>query len=400
MSTPTAREDGALNVLQLIPRLSPTGGAETSLAQLTGPLRRHDVVSTVVALKDHPDSRPVARLRQGGVPVHVLGDVSRIRQTARLVKLIRRLRPDLLHTTLLEAGIVGRIAAWVTRTPVLHSIVNTVYRGDTTRAYGPAWKSRVFFFAEWILAKFATSHFHVLTEASAIEVARTFPVPRTRLTVVPRGRDPHELGARTPERRALSREALGVSSQAPVLVNVARQEHQKGQVHLVRAFAEICNDVPDATLVIAGRRGAASDDLEAAILRSGLQDRILLLGAIDDVGTLLCAADLFVFSSLWEGLGGAVLEAMAMGVPVVTFAVPAVCEVIDGAGVAVPIGDADALAEAAAALLLDPARSARTAAMARDRFNQLFTVERVASQMAALYQGVSRKSPAQDRGRR
>jgi glycosyltransferase involved in cell wall biosynthesis len=191
-----------------------------------------------------------------------------------------------------------------------------------------------------------------------------------------------------------------VPSRASVIVNVGRQEHQKGQVHLVRAFVRICDVIPDATLVIAGRRGAASADLESAIDRSGVRDRIMLLGAVDDIGTLLCAADLFAFSSLWEGLGGAVLEAMALEVPVVTFAVPAVCEVVGGAGVAVPIGDEDALAKAAADLLLDPGRSARTAALARDRFDRLFTVERVADQMAALYRDVSRVPQARDRGGR
>ncbi len=380
---------GALRVVHVIPRLSPTGGAETSLVQVVEPLRRLGVASEVVVLTEHPDNRPARALREAGVTVHVLGEVSRPRQVLRLVRILRRSRPDVVHTTLLEAGLVGRLAARLTGRPALHSVVNSVYRGGALTAYGAAWKTRLFFVADFVLARVATTRFHVLTEASADEVTSTFRVPRERISVVPRGRSTALLGARTAERRAAARRGLGIDNDRSLVVNVARQERQKGHVDLVRAFAVVRETLPDAELAIAGRPGAATRALEAAIRDEGLVDHVRLLGSVDDVGSLLCAADVFAFSSHWEGLGGAVLEAMALEVPIVTFAVPAVCEVVGDTAVVVPIGDVSALAKAVTGILIDRDRGAAGAAAARSRFDVHFTLDGVAGQMADLYRDVA-----------
>ena len=134
------------------------------------------------------------------------------------------------------------------------------------------------------------------------------------------------------ERRARGREGLGIASDAPVIVTVGRQEYQKGQTHLIAAFERVAREYPEALLLLAGRRGYESGAIDAAIARSSFGDRIRSLGHRDDLPDVLAACDVFAFPSLYEGLGGAVIEAMALGLPVVSSDLPAVREVVeDGA---------------------------------------------------------------------
>ena len=99
-----------------------------------------------------------------------------------------------------------------------------------------------------------------------------------------------------------------------MVINVGRQEHQKGQVLLVEAFSQVLANHPGALLLIVGRPGAATKAIETAIADAGLGGSVRLLGPRSDVADLLCAADVFAMSSLFEGLGGVVLEAMALNV--------------------------------------------------------------------------------------
>ena len=101
---------------------------------------------------------------------------------------------------------------------------------------------------------------------------------------------------------------------------------------------------------------------------------------------LLCAADVFVVPSRWEGFGSVLLEAMALEAPIVASDLPAVREVVgDDAALLVPPDRPDALAAAVAAVLADPAGAARRAARARERFLATFTIDRVADGMAGFY---------------
>lgn len=384
----TAFSGTRLRVLHVIPTLAPTGGAETSLLQSLRPLARLGVDTTVVTLQPHPDPGPAEQARSWGFDVRVLGTGSPLGQLRRLVTLIREVQPDLVHTTLVQAGIPGRLAAKVTRTPAVHSVVNTVYLGGSLTAYGAAWKARVFQALEWFVSRHATTAFHALTQSSAADAVAALGVPTRRITVIPRGRDAALLGERSADRRTDTRKALGLPLDAPVLVNVARQERQKGQAHLVAAFDKVLSEIPAAHLLVAGRPGAATADIERTIDELGLRERVHLLGARDDVAELLCAADVFVFSSLWEGLGGAVLEAMALCLPVVTFAVPAVCEVVGDTAVTVPVGDEAALAAAVVSVLGDDDLRLDLSARARERFDERFQIDAVAAKTSSWYRQV------------
>jgi len=227
-------------------------------------------------------------------------------------------------------------------------------------------------------------------------------VPRERIQVVPRGRDPVALGTRTPARRAAARATLGLEPDTPLVLAAARHEHQKGLDVLLAAFPAVAQAVPGARLAIAGRTGNQTPRLRAAADAPGLGPAVSLLGARRDVAELLCAADVFVVPSRWEGFGGVLLEAMALEASIVASDLPAVREAVDDTALLVPPERPAELAAAVTATLADPAAAASRGRRARERFLAGFTVDRVADAMADLYRRAlaGRGRPAATAGRR
>jgi glycosyltransferase involved in cell wall biosynthesis len=206
--------------------------------------------------------------------------------------------------------------------------------------------------------------------------------------VIPRGRDPARLGDRTPERRARVRAGLGLAEGVPLLLAVARHEHQKGLDVLLEALPRVLAHTPEARLLVAGRDGNQTPLLAATATRLGLGDAVTFLGARDDVADLLCAADLVVIPSRWEGLSNVLIEAMALEAPVVASDLPTLHDAVSDGDSArlVPPGRPGALAAAIVATLDDPAAAATLVARAHRRFLRDFTIDRVADQMAAFYE--------------
>lgn len=155
---------------------------------------------------------------------------------------------------------------------------------------------------------------------------------------------------------------------APAICTVGRLVVPKGHVHLLRAFARLRQTMP-ARLILIGE-GPLDGELRELADQLGISDSVAFLGWQDNPYKYLARSTLFAFSSLWEGLGIAVVEALACGVPVVAFD----CEsgpreiLQDGAcGLLVPPGDEARLSEAMQALLVDEPRRSRLAALGRER---------------------------------
>jgi glycosyltransferase involved in cell wall biosynthesis len=174
-----------------------------------------------------------------------------------------------------------------------------------------------------------------------------------------------------------------------VVLAIGRHEYQKGYDVLLRAFAAARASVPNARLYVAGRTTDLTPELDALAGSLGVGGAVEFLGIREDVPELLCAADVFAFSSRWEGMPGGVLEAMALEAPIVATDIAPVHEVLGTPppGRVVPVDDAAAFGEALLAALVDDGVgvAAQTAA-ARERFGAQFTIERVAEQMVAFYE--------------
>jgi glycosyltransferase involved in cell wall biosynthesis len=182
---------------------------------------------------------------------------------------------------------------------------------------------------------------------------------------------------------------------APVVVAVGALVGHKGHRHLVDAMAIVRHGLPDARLVIFGE-GELRAPLEKQIRHLGLDKHVLLPGFREDVLSLVKSADLFVTSSVTEGLGSAVLDAMAMGLAVVGTRAGGIPEVVvEGeTGLLVPPADADALAEAILSVLTDRARRDALGRAGQARVRERFDVEHLVEGTLSAYYRFARTPAA------
>jgi glycosyltransferase involved in cell wall biosynthesis len=363
-----------------------TGGAERSLAELLPGLDTSGIRSVVVCLRDRAEG--VKRhVIDDGVDVRILHGTT-ISHVRELRRIIRTEAPDLIHTTIFAANVVGRLASVGLPPVVLTSLVNTPY--TPIRLQDPQVR-RLSLAAvrtlDMVTARTLTDHFHAISFAVADWAVEEMGLAPSRITVIERGRDPGRLGTPGPARRANARRRVGLSEVDEVVIAVGRQEFQKGHRYLIEAIAGLKAQRPRLVLLIAGREGSSSSELKRLASRPELQESVRFLGHRDDVPDLLAAADVFAFPSLFEGLGCALLEAMALGLPIVASDIPAIREVVEEGRNAdlVPPGSADAIASALDRLLDDPERRQRYGARGRIIFSERFTLQRSTARMIALY---------------
>lgn len=374
-----------IRVVYIIDSLEP-GGAERSLTEMAPELSRLGVEVTVATLR-RSNTPLEASLRAAGVPLLAGDNLTAFRAVRRLRRLLRDLKPHIVHTTLFASDLWGRLAS--VRLPVVRvsSLVNTP--GDPRAQQllpGARWKRAVLGWVDRTLARHLTDAFHAITVAAKEDAVRRLGVAEHRIRVVYRGRSRHRLGYPSPQRRQQVRQGLGLSGEEPLVLTCARHDRQKGLPVLLRAASVLQQRGLRPRTWIAGKEGGDTEELRRLHQKLGLEDTVRFLGHREDVGDLLAAADLFVFPSLWEGLGCAVLEAMAMGLPVVASDLPAVREALPpGGGILVPPGDARALAEGIAALLTDRDRAAQMGRLNLQRFEETFTLERAVAGMAEFY---------------
>lgn len=374
-----------MRVLHVINSLGGSGGAEHGLVREITRFS-DDVEQQVVRLyeKDHLDKE----LSSAGVEVVALG----LRggragwnwpvASTRLSGVVDSYRPDVIHSSLFTANLVAQIAGRRAGLPVVSTFTLSGDPGLLKR-YQPgahSWRGSVL---RWMAARAAghpSVYFRALTRDALVTNCGLLGVEPSRATVIPRGIEP-ELFPANPK----TREQLGLPENASLLVNVGRQTAQKGHLSLLQAFDNVRSQV-DAHLAIIGREGEMTDQLRSTIADKGLDEHVTLVGYTPEVHHYMANADVFVFSSLMEGLGTAVLEAMAMGLPVVAYEIPPVREITDGGRVAdlVDVGDTESFARAVLDVL-----AGDTGEDASEWVRENFAIEKVARQVEDLLEKVA-----------
>lgn len=368
------------------------GGTERSLADLLPGLREGGIDINIITLRSRGDEGVEPLLRAQGFEIHTIGSIGRLKTLRALRRLIRTQQPDIVHTMLFEANLYGRLATIGTGARVVVSLVNTTY--SAARLADPRLdrrKVRVVQALDAALARFRTDRFHAVSRAVKDDAVAALRLPDDKVTVIERGRRPETLPIVSPARRAAARRKLALLADAEVLVSVGRQEYQKGHRYSLEAIREL-SDRPDLVLLVAGRTGNESDELQQIL--AGMPEtaeRVQLLGHRSDVAEVLAAADVFVFPSLFEGMPGAVIEAMASGLPIVASDIEPVREVVDIGANAVLVAprDASALAAAVRELLDDRLRLDDMGRRSREIFEERFTIERSVEGFIDLYGQVS-----------
>jgi glycosyltransferase involved in cell wall biosynthesis len=375
-----------LRLLYIIDSLD-QGGAEQSLVDLAPHLANEGVDLTIAVLR--PGGMLEDRARSAKATVLHVQPTDRRRQRVECIEdVIDEHRPELVHTTLFEADVAGRVAAARRHVPVVSSVVNLAYSPDHRRAPGLRPHRVLLAQATDMATAQLVRRFHTNAASLVAPMSKRLAVSRRRFDVVPRGRDDEVLGTRTAARRAEVRARLDLPDDVPTVLAAARHEHQKGLDVLLDAVATVRRTHPDVMLLLAGRDGNRTAALHYQATRLGLDANVRFLGARNDVPDLMVACDVFVLPSRWEGLPGAVIEAMALETPTIATDLPGVREVLGPEllrDCVVPVGDANALAKRISSTIEDPASTATWTAAARDRFLRRFTTRRIASEMVDFY---------------
>lgn len=266
-----------------------------------------------------------------------------------LTRHLMRLRPDIVHTHSSKAGVLGRLAARLARVPV---VVHTVHGFSFSPNHSPVHRT-LYRWAERAAAPL-TTRFFCVSRANLEEGIRLGFWRRDEVDLVRSGIPLADYRDRTDD-PAEVRASLGIPTEAPVVGSVGNFKPQKAPLDLLRAFAAASARVPSARLVVAGD-GPLRARAEEEASRLGIADRVHLLGWRRDVPRLLRAFDVFLLTSLWEGLPRSILQARAAGVPVVATAVDGSVEAVEEGvtGYLVAPRDAEAAGSRVATLLLDP----------------------------------------------
>lgn len=310
--------------------------------------RGHDVV-----VLGHPGSPLVAKARDHGLITaeFALGNASALNPVAlwRLVRFFRDRRIDAVvfnGPADIKAGGLAARAAGVPR---------RVYRRGLALPTRNRWTNR------YLYSRVLT---HIVPNSQATKRIMfqdlALDLPDDRIRVITNGIDLVAFDARPFRPPSIP------ESPVPRLLNVGRLTVQKGQEMLLRVARRLKDEGVGFQLLIAGE-GELRDELVARARELDVQDRVEFLGFVEDVTSLLREADVFVFTSLWEGMSNALLEAAAAAKPIVTVDSTSNAEaVVDGeTGFVVPLGDADAFAGRVRTLVEDPELRDRMGAAAR-----------------------------------
>jgi len=357
------------------------GGAETQVVHLARRLKQRNWdILVVTLLKPGPLA---AELQEGGITVESLGmrsPLSLVPAMARLTRLIRSWKPQILHAHMFHANILCRLVRLFAPVPVLICTAHSIYEASSKvkQPREVTWRELVYRITD-PLCDLTTQ----ISQAGCNRYIKVKAVSPRKIRVVPNGIDTNLFCPRPEIRTALRRE-LGVEGFF-VWLAVGRLEPQKDYPTLLKAFALLGER--DQVLLIAGE-GRLREELEDLAVSLGIAQHVRFLGVRRDVPHLMNAADAFVLSSKWEGFGLVVAEAMACGLPVVVTDSGGPREIVDGGrlGFLVPPEDPIALAQAMEHLMkLPEAERRRLGELGREHILANFSLDRVVDQWEALY---------------
>lgn len=382
-----------VKVLRVIARLN-MGGPALHVAYLTKGLASRGYDTTLVAgslARGEGSMSFVAE--QLGVEVRGVSqlhrEISLLRDavaTWRLVELIRRERPDIVHTHTAKAGALGRVAAVLAGRP--RPIVVHTFHGHVLRGYFGPVRTTIFRLVETALARVTDALIavgpQVRDDLVALGVA-----PAEKFHVVRLGVELEQRLDDSPAARAEARRVLGVPEDRFVVGWVGRMTGIKRTSDVLLAVRGLRDRGVDAVLCMVGD-GPDRERVERQARELGIARHCLYLGYQEDVSPWYAALDAFLLPSGNEGTPVTAIEALAAARPVVATRVGGLPDVVrDGTdGFLTEVGDVDALVDALERLARDPEQRAAMGAQARERVIERYAVERLVDDVDALYRSL------------
>lgn len=375
-------------VLQIITRLIVGGAQETVMytAALLDKEKYH--VEVISGPQTGSEGSLIEETRTLGVSLKIfprlLREISPLNDAIVLWQLYRHIRKNhfiIVHTNSSKAGILGRIAAKLAHTPI---IIHTVH-GWSFHDHMSGWLKYIYVSLERLCANL-TDTMIVVTKQDIqkglnhhIGMSAQYCLIRSAISL-------HEFSVKKFNRQHI-RSELGIPTDALVLGNVGRFSPQKNPLDWVLVAGLVSKILPECYFLLVGD-GPLKTDVIKAIEREGISDRVILTGLRRDAARMMTAMDVFLLTSLWEGLPRVLPQAMSMGLPVVSYQIDGIQEIINPAvnGFMYPPGDIVSTANTCVELLSDPQKrkiiGENGKAFAANEFNIDTMIEKISS----LYQ--------------
>lgn len=370
-----------LKVLYLI-TANTYGGAEHAVYKLVKTHDRSKYFPLVACLGN--DEVFIRRIQECGVNIFPLNMpyMFGIPAFIKLYNLLKREKVDIVHTQLFRADVFGRIAGKLAGAKI---IVSTIQNMEAFRKYA--------------VLNMLDRYTSLLTDKiiSVSDIVRDFTIEKTaldisRFTTIYNFVDLEDYPAEPlpQESRIKARKDLGIGNAELVIGTIGRLAPQKAQNHFIEAAKIILSKFPQARFLIAGD-GPLKNDLLKLAEDLGIRERVVFTGFVENVRSIFEALDIFVLSSLWEGLPLTACEAMACHVPVVATTVGGVPELIEDekTGLLVEPGNPALLAEKICSIIEDDELGNRLAADARKAVENRFSLDCVRDQIENLYTNIA-----------
>jgi glycosyltransferase involved in cell wall biosynthesis len=374
-------------VLHLITRLIVGGAQENTLysAALLDSARYS--VQVISGAQTGSEGSLIEEARQQGIRIKLLPElvrqISPFKDLLALIKLYRLLRREpcqLLHTHSSKAGILGRLAGRLAGTPV---IIHTVH-GWSFHDYMPPWLRKTYILLERWMAHYTQAL--IAVSQKDIEKGLQAGIGRPEQYHLIRSAIPIEQFDVSLFDRSKLRQSLGIPEQAVVIGFVGRFSPQKNPLDWIRVAKRIGQKEKDVFFLMVGD-GPLREQVEEQLQQAGIRNRTVLTGLRRDIPALLACMDIFVHTSLWEGLPRAIVQAMCMRLPVLAYSADGTQEIIQNKvnGYIFQPGEIDKMAEICEHLVHHPELRKALGQRGHEQVIQEFDLQKMIAQISALY---------------
>jgi glycosyltransferase involved in cell wall biosynthesis len=350
------------------------GGAEWMLIRTLRNFKNNRYEHFVISLL--PRNSLCKEIEKEGFKVYLL-NLSKKNFIASFIKLLyilKKEKPQIVHNYLFHADISGRIAARLTGVPIVISSLRN-------ECIGGRWRERLL-----RMTDFCVNRVTAVSQNVADSHILKGTTKKNKMRIIYNGLEFKGDQDNNSKNTSYIRRDMNIGEDLFLLLTVANLELKKGHVFLFDALALLKEKGYRLKLLVVGY-GKERKKLEGDIVSKGLADEIILAGKREDVQKLLVASDAFVLPSLWEGLPNALLEAMAAGLPVVATRVGGIPEVVtdNGTGLLVEPQNSDALAKAIERIMNEDELRRRLAQNAREYVRRNFDIKRTVAETDELY---------------
>lgn len=381
-----------MKVVHFITRLILGGAQENTL--LTVEDQHHlygDQVTLITGPGLGPEGSLIERAVGGGLDVRIIDDLRREIHLGRdwssyrqLRRLLKEIRPDIVHTHSTKAGIMGRAVAWQLGIPVVHTIHGPAFYAQQSRTTYEFYRR----LEKWAARR--SARLISVCDAMSEQYIAAGVAPREKFVTVSSGMEVEQF-LNPPRSRKEVRRQFGFTDEEIVIGKVARLFDLKGHDDLIAAASQIVASCPQVRFLFVGD-GLLREQLEQQIRTAGLEHHFVFAGLVPsgEVPELIGAMDIVVHTSLREGLARVLPQGLISGKPIVSYDIDGAREVcITGeTGFLIPPREIPQLAEALTRLAQSPELRRQYGSTGRERFTDQFRHQTMTSRLREIYREV------------